>query len=403
MKKIIITLLLILISFLLSLPLRGGEIHELTTNGNIAAVKTLLEKNPGLINSRDDLYRTALHLATFKGHRLLAEMLIEFGADVNAKDKFGFTALDFAAIKKRHVFVELLIGSGANPKDEDEWDILTPRLLPLMRSSEDLADLLVTRGEEIFTKLSQGNSFYNAVLEVKEEQEKKKRPTKHRGAGLIHDAAEKGRLSQIKAILTGNPESVNAKDGRNITPLHYAAVNGHIEVVKYLIAKGAKINSRNNIGITPLYGAVSADRCEAVKLLIAHGANVNDAANEGAVPLHAAVSREIAELLVAHGADVKAFNICGFTPLHMAANLGYTGLADYLIEKEANVDARTIYGWTPLMEAVYGNKISVVRLLIARGADINARSKGGSTPLKVARTLERTGIVELLRSRGAIE
>ena len=34
------------------------------------------------------------------------------------------------------------------------------------------------------------------------------------------------------------------------TPLHYAAANGHLEVVKYLVEKGADVKRANENGLT---------------------------------------------------------------------------------------------------------------------------------------------------------
>ena len=54
---------------------------------------------------------------------------------------------------------------------------------------------------------------------------------------------------------------VNANGYRGFTPLHYAARNGHKEIVELLIAKGADVNvkivSGPSIGNTPLDLAAS--------------------------------------------------------------------------------------------------------------------------------------------------
>lgn len=46
--------------------------------------------------------------------------------------------------------------------------------------------------------------------------------------------------------------SVNAKGLDNQTPLHDAAVNGHVKVVKLLVERGADVNAKNMKGKTPL-------------------------------------------------------------------------------------------------------------------------------------------------------
>ena len=54
-----------------------------------------------------------------------------------------------------------------------------------------------------------------------------------------------------------------------------AALNGQVEVVKILLAEGAKMNIQaRDGGITALMGAAAAGRTEIVKLLIVNGADV---------------------------------------------------------------------------------------------------------------------------------
>jgi ankyrin repeat protein len=52
-------------------------------------------------------------------------------------------------------------------------------------------------------------------------------------AGPLHDAAQKGDLTQVKQLITEGA-NVNAKDKNGITPLHSAAVGDHMAVAELL-------------------------------------------------------------------------------------------------------------------------------------------------------------------------
>ncbi len=59
------------------------------------------------------------------------------------------------------------------------------------------------------------------------------------------------------------------------TPLILASDEGHLEVVKYLIKKGAKIKHSDKYNNFPLMKAVCKGHHEVVKCLIENGANAN--------------------------------------------------------------------------------------------------------------------------------
>ena len=56
--------------------------------------------------------------------------------------------------------------------------------------------------------------------------------------------------------------------------LHFAAANGHTEIVKLLIAANAEVNAVNNLQKTPLHLAARSGHTEIVKLLIENGAKI---------------------------------------------------------------------------------------------------------------------------------
>lgn len=91
----------------------GDAIHEAAVNGDVAKVKTLLEANPALANSKDNAGRTPLHHAALLGQKSVVELLLANHAEVNARDNYGRTALDIAAIGGYAEVVGLLRQHGA--------------------------------------------------------------------------------------------------------------------------------------------------------------------------------------------------------------------------------------------------------------------------------------------------
>lgn len=63
-----------------------------------------------------------------------------------------------------------------------------------------------------------------------------------------HTAASLGNLSMLRDFAKSNPELITASDQNGWQPLHEAARGGHVDVVDFLIKKGANLNTRTNKG-----------------------------------------------------------------------------------------------------------------------------------------------------------
>jgi ankyrin repeat protein len=66
------------------------------------------------------------------------------------------------------------------------------------------------------------------------------------------EAVEQGDLQRVAAILDTRGELVNQRDEAGSTPLLYAALRGHREVVWLLLERGAEVNATDSqFGATP--------------------------------------------------------------------------------------------------------------------------------------------------------
>ena len=110
-------------------------------------------------------------------------------------------------------------------------------------------------------------------------------------AAAIHDAAGKGDLAAVKVAVSAKPATVNERDAKKATPLHYAAAGGHTAVIEFLVARKADVNARKPDGVTPLHVAAAMGRSDAARILLAHGADRNAKDKAGRTPLSLAKAK----------------------------------------------------------------------------------------------------------------
>ena len=126
----------------------------------------------------------------------------------------------------------------------------------------------------------------------------------------IHDAAGKGDIAKIRALLQEGVNA-NAQDNnkRMTTPLHHAALAGQDVTIHVLLQAGANVNARDSFELTPLHYAATMNHIKIIKILLQAGANVNARDNFELTPLHYAVEKshvETIHTLLQAGANANA-------------------------------------------------------------------------------------------------
>lgn len=157
----------------------------------------------------------------------------------------------------------------------------------------------------------------------------------------VADEAMRGDVEAVRTLLQQGAD-VNAAQGDGMTALHWAAMNGSVQIAELAIASGANLEAVTRLGdYTPLHLASRAGRGATVKVLLGAGARVDARTATGDV-----------------------------TPLHLAAEAGNVEVITALIEHGADVNAaESQWGQTPLMFAAAGDRVAAVKALLANGAD----------------------------------
>lgn len=217
----------------------------------------------------------------------------------------------------------------------------------------------------------------------------------------LHITASFG-LERLSGLLLERTNvELNTQDDFGLTPIALAALQGHLELVDYLLGlEEIDINAGRNTQIgTVLHVASRCGHTETVDKILKAGGDVDALTVKGHTALHDAAEAgnlNIIRLLLAAGSDARAMTRSRTTPLYRAARNGSLEAVKLLIEKDSNVNATTWDSWTPLHEAIERDHFNVAEFLIGAGADLTCKTSNGQTPMDLARMLERRHLVELL-------
>ncbi|XP_052072850.1 uncharacterized protein LOC127710935 [Mytilus californianus] len=223
-----------------------------------------------------------------------------------------------------------------------------------------------------------------------------------RDTSPLNVVSQQNYLDIMKALLKNNLD-VNVMNKFGTTPLFIASENGHVGMIKLLLAYDCDPNTRRlETSKTPLFIAVEKGHTQVVKLLLKHKADPNVRTEDKKTPLYIAANlglTDIVELLLENKCDIT---FCGNqkSPLFIAARLGHTDIVRLLLESSSdpNMISEDFMHCeqSPLcIASKYGHN-EIVELLLEHKADSNSRTKDGLHPLYIASREGFTNIVKLL-------
>ncbi|MGB1593939.1 MAG: ankyrin repeat domain-containing protein, partial [Promethearchaeia archaeon] len=211
------------------------------------------------------------------------------------------------------------------------------------------------------------------------------------GRLVISDAVFRNNKPEVEARFKGDTGEMDAD--RN-TPVHWAAVKGHNEILQWLIQQNFPVTTANKDGDTPLHWAASGGHDIAASYLIDAGADVWARNHDKTTPLHFACAEghfDVVQLLV---------QFAGPADLGLATGVKKKKKAEK--GPEALINARTQDEDTPLHWGAASGDEGVVRLLLAApGIEPGAANKDGNTPLHVACAEGALEVVQALLDSGA--
>jgi uncharacterized protein len=351
---------------------------------------------------------TPLIMASETGNAELIDMLLKAGAEAKVATSNGTTPLMLAAVAGRADAIKLLIDKGADPNAKENARGETALMFAANYNRVEAMQALIAGGAEInvatnvvdLASLTQvrggGQGPPPGAQGAQGAQGARPGAPGPGGPGAqggppAAQAAQGGQGQGGGGRFGGGPpargpdiagvtrqyrfnELVAAQGG--LTPLLFAARQGHIEAATALLEAGAGINEPSKGDKTPpLLMAIINGHFDLAKVLIDRGADVTAAATNGVTPLYATLNVQWAPK-----------SLYPQPRAYAQQKLSYLELMQLLIDKGADVNARLKMkvwysgynfdlsgvdeiGATPFWRAAYAADVEAMKLLKAHGAD----------------------------------
>ena len=360
----------------------------------IYAVQLPIEK---LIQAKKD-GMTTLHLAAREGLFEWAEVAVRFN-DVNQKCLKGKTALDYSIEASSHSITHLLILYGADLQQSTP-DAPSPLEIAVKIGNLVSVILLISAGFQdrdyrALKKAIENNCEEMIAYWIKKE------------LGIYLDL-EKGEVALHKAIknkhtnaakfLFENGAAIDSSID-SVTPLMCAAIAGDLEILKFLLEKGAAVNSCDKNGMTALHYAISHYNGHLVKTLLDYNADPLISHSKGLNAYHEAAAFDDDENLKLMwektGIEENFVSPGGRSLLHIAALHSCENTLKLLCSK-FDVDQYDSNQQTPLIAAISHGQTSAVKLLLHFNADPLKGDKEGFNALSAAIQRGKDKILKIL-------
>lgn len=303
-------------------------LYRACQKGNAQMVYILIRCGARAVFS-DDEHSPALSIAVQQGYSLIVEMLLSNSLKRELYDSEAELLLKQAS---RDAIIKMIRNNSIDPYQQ-------PCELALDSAIDDgdsakMTDLLA-KGVLVHainehdgnTRVHQASALGHAeVVEVLIKHGVNPSVLNKEGLAAIHLAAQDDKANVIEVMAQLNCDiNIPTRDDQ-LTPLHIAAKQGHVESIKQLHVEGAYLDAVSIYGETPLHLAIQSGHLPVINELIERGAALDAVTYYGDNPIHLAIkyvqSSSVLDKLIQSVDDLSRVDFDGLAPIHLAAKYG---------------------------------------------------------------------------------
>ena len=354
------------------------SLFEVIFRNDLEAATLLVTQSDVDVSRPNGRGKTMLGLAVEHEHVPMVQMLMENGADINqpsfCSNDYSFQTPVVTAARIQHeelltMFLtqkcELDRGAGKDGKSALQWAASHGNL--------GMMKVLYAAGADV----NWTGPFCNTAL---------------------HYATIANKPDIIQWLLGKGAEVTVNGEGRSA--LHIACVKGYSDIMTQLLLARCEVDLYDSFGFSPFSLACLRGHLDMVRDLMQHARpgtkyNMEDALHRAAECGHL----EVLEFLIHKGADVNSVNSSGESALSIAAR-GQPVSVKLLLENKAVINVVDKRGYSPLQHAILREQIDVAMCLIKHGSNLHTTSSLIDSPLQSGYSTSNPLLIKCLIDAG---
>jgi ankyrin repeat protein len=230
-------------------PAASGRLFEAAGKGDLAVVRRMVEKDPGLLGAEDRQGWNALSYAAWAGRKEVYDYLRGRGGSASLFAQ--------AALGPFPAFVERLKARPAAARERDARERATPLAWAARTGNLEACLYLLSLGADVEAADRSGDRPLHLAAargDVEMADELLRAGADPAAAGAeggtaLHRACARGPFALVELLLDRGAAPA-AVDREGNTPLHAAAEAGELEICEYLLLRGASRVAKNRRGLT---------------------------------------------------------------------------------------------------------------------------------------------------------
>jgi len=211
---------------------------------------------------------------------------------------------------------------------------------------------------------------------------------------------------EIQKHVVNETTNINYCNNTGNTIMHYFASHGRMEILQYLIEKGATMEKENIHGRKPIHFACEHNtNNDAIKYIIDNSIDLECDDKNLYRPIHCLcinpnIDTETVIYLIEKGINLNYSENNERRAIHLICQGDNNELIKYILDTDPDLDFPDSNGWRPIHYLCSGHQVDIIEYAIGKNIDLECETNDGFKPIHMLAKPSTLTLIKLLIEKG---